>query len=81
MTTPYCERHQECSDMVKDHEKRIVLLEQADATFIEKMGELLRRLDRISQRLDDLISTWNKVLIGALSVMTMFFIWYVQKGG
>ena len=80
-----CIFHDECKDMIKDHEKRIVDLEKADISIFQRIDDLLLRLETFSRRIDSLITTWNRVLFGvagsALMVLVGFFVWYVQQIG
>jgi peptidoglycan hydrolase CwlO-like protein len=64
--------HKEISEQLRDHEKRIVALEKADAEFAIKLQNLLEKIDSLTG--------WIKVLV--VSIITTgigFIIWYIQS--
>ena len=67
-----CSVHEELRDQFRDHEKRIVALEKADAEFAIKLENLLEKIDSLTG--------WIKTLV--VSIITTgvgFIIWYIQS--
>jgi len=59
-------------DTVRDHERRIVALEKADAEFAIRLQNLLEKIESLT--------SWIKAL--TISIVTSgvgFFIWYIQS--
>ncbi len=66
------EEHEEIREQLRDHEKRIVALERADAEFAIKLENLLEKIDNLTG--------WVKALV--ISIITAgvgFVIWYIQS--
>jgi len=67
-----CDVHEEIRDTVRDHERRIVALEKADAEFAVRIENLCKKLEELTN--------WIKALVVAILAATGgFFIWYVQS--
>lgn len=67
-----CEMHKELTETVKDHEKRIVVLEKSDAEFAIKMENLIEKIDSLTG--------WIKALvISIIGTGVGFIIWYIQS--
>lgn len=67
-----CELHEELREQVRDHERRIVALEKADAEFAV-------RLENLCKKLEDLTG-WLKALVFAMiGTFGGFVIWYIQS--
>ena len=67
-----CAAHEEVKEQLRDHEKRIVTLEKADAEFAIKLENLLEKIDSLTG--------WIKALV--VSIITIgvgFIIWYIQS--
>jgi hypothetical protein len=67
-----CEKHEEIREQLRDHEKRIVALEKADAEFAIKLQNLIEKIDSLTG--------WIKALV--VSIITAgvgFIIWYIQS--
>jgi hypothetical protein len=67
-----CEGHVEIREQLRDHEKRIVALEKADAEFAIKLQNLIEKIDSLTG--------WIKALV--VSIITAgvgFIIWYIQS--
>mgnify|MGYP000919003846 CR=1 FL=1 len=64
--------HKEISEQLRDHEKRIVSLEKADAEFAIRLQNLIEKIDSLTG--------WIKALV--VSIITIgvgFIIWYIQS--
>lgn len=67
-----CTAHEEVKEQLRDHEKRIVALEKADAEFAIKLQNLIEKIDSLTG--------WIKALV--VSIITTgvgFIIWYIQS--
>ena len=67
-----CPAHGEMRDQLRDHEKRIVALEKADAEFAIRLQNLIEKIDSLT--------SWIKALV--VSIITTgvgFIIWYIQS--
>ena len=67
-----CEKHEEIREQLRDHEKRIVALEKADAEFAIKLENLLEKIDSLTG--------WIKALVVSIVGTGIgFIIWYIQS--
>ncbi len=67
-----CAAHQEVKDQLRDHEKRIVALEKADAEFAIRLQNLIEKIDSLT--------TWIKALVvSIIGTGIGFIIWYIQS--
>lgn len=67
-----CAAHEEVREQLRDHEKRIVALEKADAEFAIKLENLLEKIDSLTG--------WIKALVVSIvGTGVGFFIWYIQS--
>jgi len=67
-----CTVHQEVKDQLRDHEKRIIALEKADAEFAIKLQNLIEKIDSLTG--------WIKALvISIIGTGVGFIIWYIQS--
>ncbi len=67
-----CAAHEEIRDQLRDHEKRIIALEKADAEFAIRLQNLIEKIDSLTG--------WIKALV--VSIITTgvgFIIWYIQS--
>ena len=67
-----CMMHEEVKDQLRDHEKRIIALEKADAEFAIRLQNLIEKIDSLTG--------WIKALV--VSIITTgvgFIIWYIQS--
>ena len=67
-----CAAHQEVKEQFRDHEKRIVALEKADAEFAIRLQNLIEKIENLTG--------WIKALV--VSIITTgvgFIIWYIQS--
>ncbi len=67
-----CVYVQEVKETLRDHEKRIVILERTDAEFAIRLDNLLEKIESLT--------TWIKGLV--FSIITIgigFIIWYIQS--
>ena len=67
-----CAAHQEVKEQLRDHEKRIVALEKADAEFAIRLQNLIEKIESLTG--------WIKALV--VSIITTgvgFIIWYIQS--
>ena len=67
-----CMMHEEVKDQLRDHEKRIIALEKADAEFAIRLQNLIEKIDNLTG--------WIKALV--ISIITTgvgFIIWYIQS--
>jgi hypothetical protein len=66
-----CEMHEELKEQVRDHERRIVALEKADAEFAVRLENLCMKLEELTG--------WLKALVFAMiGTFGGFVIWYIQ---
>lgn len=62
----------EIKETVKEHERRIVALEKADAEFAIRLENLIEKIDSLT--------SWIKALvISILGTGVGFVIWYIQS--
>ena len=67
-----CAAHQEVKDQLRDHEKRIIALEKADAEFAIRLQNLIEKIDSLT--------SWIKALvISIIGTGIGFIIWYIQS--
>ncbi len=67
-----CAAHQEVRDQLRDHEKRIVALENANAEFAIRLQNLIEKIDSLTG--------WIKALvISIVGTGVGFIIWYIQS--
>ena len=67
-----CAAHQEVKDQLRDHEKRIIALEKADAEFAIRLQNLIEKIDSLTG--------WIKALvISIIGTGVGFIIWYIQS--
>lgn len=64
--------HKEISEQLRDHEKRIVSLEKADAEFAIRLQNLIEKIDSLTG--------WIKALVvSIIGTGVGFIIWYIQS--
>jgi hypothetical protein len=67
-----CAAHEEAREQLRDHEKRIVALEKADAEFAIKLENLVEKIENLTG--------WIKALVvSIISTGVGFVIWYIQS--
>jgi len=67
-----CAAHQEVKDQLRDHEKRIIALEKADAEFAIRLQNLIEKIDNLTG--------WIKALVvSIIGTGVGFIIWYIQS--
>ena len=67
-----CSAHEEVKDQLRDHEKRIVALEKADAEFAIRLNNLLEKIESLT--------SWIKALVvSIIGTGVGFIIWYIQS--
>ncbi len=67
-----CAAHQEVKDQLRDHEKRIVALEKANAEFAIRLQSLIEKIDSLTG--------WIKALVvSIIGTGVGFIIWYIQS--
>ena len=67
-----CEKHEEIREQLRDHEKRIIALEKADAEFSIKLQNLVEKIDNLTG--------WIKALVvSIIGTGVGFIIWYIQS--
>ncbi len=67
-----CTAHEEVKEQLRDHEKRIVSLEKADAEFAIKLQNLIEKIDSLTG--------WIKALVlSIIGTGVGFIIWYIQS--
>ena len=67
-----CAAREEIREQLRDHEKRIITLEKADAEFAIRLQNLIEKIDSLTG--------WIKALV--VSIITTgvgFIIWYIQS--
>jgi len=67
-----CTVHEEFKEQLRDHEKRIVALEKADAEFAIRLNNLLEKIESLTG--------WIKALVvSIIGTGVGFIIWYIQS--
>jgi hypothetical protein len=67
-----CPMHEELKDQLKDHEKRIVALEKADAEFAIRLQNLIEKIENLTG--------WIKALVVSIvGTGVGFIVWYIQS--
>ena len=67
-----CAAHEEAREQLRDHEKRIVALEKADAEFAIKLENLVEKIENLTG--------WIKALVvSIIGTGVGFIIWYIQS--
>ena len=67
-----CTAHEEIRDQLREHEKRIVALEKADAEFAIRLQNLIEKIDSLT--------SWIKALVVSIvGTGVGFIIWYIQS--
>ena len=67
-----CSVHEDLRDQLRDHEKRIVALEKADAEFAIRLQNLIEKIESLTG--------WIKALvISIIGTGVGFIIWYIQS--
>ena len=67
-----CPTHEDLRDQLRDHEKRIIALEKADAEFAIRLQNLIEKIDSLT--------SWIKALvISIIGTGIGFIIWYIQS--
>ena len=67
-----CTAHQEVKDQLRDHEKRIVALEKANAEFAIRLQNLIEKIDSLTG--------WIKALVvSIIGTGVGFIVWYIQS--
>ena len=67
-----CSVHEEVKDQLRDHEKRIIALEKADAEFAIRMENLIEKIDNLTG--------WIKALVVSIvGTGVGFIVWYIQS--
>jgi len=67
-----CASHQEVREQLRDHEKRIVALEKANAEFAVRLQNLIEKIENLTG--------WIKALvISIIGTGVGFIIWYIQS--
>jgi hypothetical protein len=68
----FCTGHQEVREQLRDHEKRIVALEKANAEFAIRLQNLIEKIDSLTG--------WIKALVvSIIGTGVGFIIWYIQS--
>ena len=67
-----CSAHEELRDQLRDHEKRIVALEKADAEFAIRLQNLIEKIENLTN--------WIKALVVSIvGTGVGFIVWYIQS--
>jgi len=67
-----CSAHEELRDQLRDHEKRIVALEKADAEFAIRLQNLIEKIENLTD--------WIKALVVSIvGAGVGFIVWYIQS--
>ena len=67
-----CGAHEEIREQIKDHEKRIVALEKADAEFVIRLDNLVEKIEGLTG--------WIKALVCSIIATGIgFIVWYIQS--
>ena len=81
MVSEPCNRHDEITVLLKDHETRLSMLERADVKSEQQFVSVFNWLKRIEQGINGI----NKLIIGAMGsiilILLGFFFWFVQNIG
>ena len=64
--------HEEIREQLRDHEKRIIALEKANAEFAIRLQHLIEKIDSLT--------SWIKALVvSIIGTGIGFIIWYIQS--
>ena len=67
-----CTAHEDMRDQLRDHEKRIIALEKANAEFTIRLQNLIEKIDSLTG--------WIKALVvSIIGTGVGFIIWYIQS--
>jgi hypothetical protein len=67
-----CTAHEEVKEQLRDHEKRLVALEKADAEFAIRLENLVEKIESLT--------SWIKALVVSIvGTGVGFIIWYIQS--
>ena len=67
-----CAAHEEIREQLRDHEKRIIALEKADAEFAIRLQNLIEKIDNLTG--------WIKALVVSIvGTGVGFIVWYIQS--
>jgi len=67
-----CTAHEEVKEQLRDHEKRLISLEKADAEFAIRLQNLIEKIDSLTG--------WIKALVvSIIGTGVGFIIWYIQS--
>lgn len=78
MTELLCERHDELCEKVKTIDGRVSALELSDSEQKNELKHLIRKLDRLSDKLDKYVARMNTVIMSVAVGGVAFIIWYIQ---
>ena len=67
-----CTAHEDMKDQLRDHEKRIIALEKADA-------ECAIRIENLIEKIDNLTGWIKALVISIIGTGVGFIIWYIQS--
>ncbi|PKM78545.1 MAG: hypothetical protein CVU90_02060 [Firmicutes bacterium HGW-Firmicutes-15] len=72
-----CTLHQET---LKEHDKRLILLEIENGVKTERITALCSRIDELVKQIERMVNLSIGVLLTSLATTSGFIIWYIQKG-
>lgn len=75
-----CDRHEEVIEALDGHEDRIRSLELADAETKTEIKNLIKRMEKLVETIEKLLSCAWKSLVCVAGIGAAFIIWYIQKG-
>lgn len=79
MTELLCERHDELCEKVKGIDTRVSALELSDAEQKSELKHLIRKLDRLSDKLDKYVARMNTAIMAVAVGGVGFIVWYIQS--
>ena len=76
-----CNRHEEITGKLGDHDKRIRRLEEMYVSHDQQNKSIFRQLDKIDQGIENINKRIGAYTGGVIVVLGGFFFWYIQSGG
>ena len=76
-----CNRHEEMSARLSDHDMRIRRLEEMYTSHEAQNKSIFRQLDKIDQGIENINKRIATGMGSLIIILAGFFFWYVQGGG
>ena len=76
-----CNRHEEMTTRLSDHDVRIRRLEEMYHGHEQQNKSIFRQLDKIDQGIENINKRIVSGMMSLIVLLVGFFFWYVQSGG